>query len=55
MKWIGMHPGQGSQEAGMGKELLENHKELLVDSFEDTLGWSLVDVINNADNEEIKD
>ena len=54
MKWIGMHPGQGSQEAGMGKELLENHKELLVDSFEDTLGWSLVDVINNADNEEIK-
>ena len=54
MKWIGMHPGQGSQEAGMGKELLENHKELLIDSFEDTLGWSLVDVINNADNEEIK-
>ena len=34
MSWIGMFPGQGSQEPGMGKELLEKYPELLIDIFD---------------------
>ena len=54
MSWVGMFPGQGSQEPGMGKELLEKYPELLIDIFDDSLGWSLKDIINNGDAESIK-
>ena len=32
MNWIGMFPGQGSQEIGMGKDLLKTHGDLLIDT-----------------------
>ena len=51
MGWIGMFPGQGSQEPGMGKELLEKYPELLIDIFDESLGWSLKDVINEGDSD----
>ena len=54
MGWIGMFPGQGSQEPGMGKELLEKYPELLIDIFDESLGWSLKDVINEGDANLIK-
>ena len=54
MSWVGMFPGQGSQEPGMGMERLEKYPELLIDIFDDSLGWSLKDVINNGDAETIK-
>ena len=50
MSWIGMFPGQGSQEPGMGKELLEKYPELLIDIFDESLGWSLQDMINEGDD-----
>ena len=49
MSWVGMFPGQGSQEPGMGKELLEKYPELLIDVFDDALGWSLESVISEGD------
>ena len=54
MSWIGMFPGQGSQEPGMGKELLEKYPELLIDIFDESLGWSLQDIINGGDAASIK-
>jgi len=54
MSWIGMFPGQGSQEPGMGKELLEKYPELLIDIFDESLGWSLQDIINEGDAASIK-
>ena len=54
MQWVGMFPGQGSQEIGMGNELLEKYDELLINTFEETLGWSLKDIINSEDPEIIK-
>ena len=54
MSWIGMFPGQGSQEPGMGKELLEKYPELLIDIFEESLGWSLQEIINEGDAASIK-
>jgi [acyl-carrier-protein] S-malonyltransferase len=54
MSWVGMFPGQGSQEPGMGMELLEKYPELLIDIFDDSLGWSLKDIINTGDAESIK-
>lgn len=52
--WVGMFPGQGSQVPGMGMELLEKYPKLLIDIFDDSLGWSLEDVINTGDAESIK-
>ena len=49
-----MFPGQGSQEIGMGDELLEKYSNLLKNTFEESLGWSLESIINSDDPELIK-
>ncbi len=54
MQWVGMLPGQGSQEVGMGNELIEKYNNLLKSTFEESLGWSLEDIINSNDPELIK-
>ena len=54
MQWVGMFPGQGSQEIGMGNELLEKYSNLLKNTFEKSLGWSLESIINSDDPQLIK-
>jgi [acyl-carrier-protein] S-malonyltransferase len=54
MQWVGMFPGQGSQEIGMGDELLQKYENLLLDTFQESLGWSLEEIINSKDPELIK-
>jgi len=53
MNWVAMFPGQGSQKAGMGEELLNLYPELLIDEFEETLGWSLKQTILQSEQSEI--
>ena len=53
MNWVAMFPGQGSQKAGMGEELLNLYPDLLIDEFEETLGWSLKKTILQSDQSEI--
>jgi malonyl CoA-acyl carrier protein transacylase len=53
MNWVAMFPGQGSQKAGMGEELLKLYPDLLIDEFEETLGWSLKQTILQSDQSEI--
>ena len=53
MNWVAMFPGQGSQKAGMGEELLNLYPDLLIDEFEETLGWSLKQIILQSDQNEI--
>ena len=48
-----MFPGQGSQKTGMGEELLNLYPDLLIDEFEETLGWSLKQTILQSDQSEI--
>ena len=49
-----MFPGQGSQEIGMGNELLEKYSNLLKNTFEESLGWNLESIINSDDTQLIK-
>ena len=53
MNWVAMFPGQGSQKAGMGEELLNLYPDLLIDEFEETLGWSLKQTILQSEQSEI--
>ena len=53
MNWVAMFPGQGSQKAGMGEELLNLYPDLLIDEFEETLGWSLKQTILHSSQSEI--
>ena len=53
MNWVAMFPGQGSHQAGMGEELLDLYPDLLIEDFEETLGWSLKETILNSDQSEI--
>jgi len=53
MNWVAMFPGQGSQKAGMGEELLKLYPDLLIDEFEETLGWSLKQTILQSNQSEI--
>ena len=53
MNWVAMFPGQGSQKAGMGEELLNLYPDLLIDEFEKALGWSLKQTILQSDQSEI--
>ena len=48
-----MFPGQGSQQVGMGEELLNIYPNLLIKEFEQALNWSLKDVVLTNDKEEI--
>lgn len=54
MNWVALFPGQGSQHPKMGLDLFKNHQETLVEKFEMIMGWSLKDVCEFANEDELK-
>ena len=54
MSWVALFPGQGSQHPKMGIDLFEDHKESLIDKFEMIMGWSLKEVCEFSNEEELK-
>ena len=40
-------------DSGMGEELLDKYSNILIDDFEETLGWSLQETILNSNQEEV--
>lgn len=51
MSYAVLFPGQGSQSVGMGADLFDARPDLLVDTADEVLGWSLRDLCLNGPEE----